>query len=254
MRNKEILSSVINAMRILRLYNHKQRELSFTEITEKLALTKGTASRLISTMVKKGFLTKNPKTNHYRLGLAILSLGGIIFSHHELYKEAIPIVKNLSEVLEESVHICLMENNKVVYLFRNESKHPDRLVTQMGRTGPLHCTSEGLCILAFQTEHFIRAFLNRPLFAYTVNTITDHDRLYNHLLTIRKDDYCLLESTYYENYTSIATPIRNYNEDVVASLSVIGHSSRFTTHNIDDIITKMKKASYQISEHLGYVQ
>lgn len=252
--NKEILSSVTNAMRILRLYTPKQRELSFTEISRKLDLTKGNANRLISILVNEGFLSKNPKTNHYRLGLSILGLGGAIFRHHELYKEAIPIVKELSYNLGETVHICLLENEKVVYLFRNEGKHPDRLVTQIGRTSPLHCTSEGLCILAFQDNNYIEEFLKKPLFPYTPYTMTEPSRLYNHLLDIREKDYCLLDSSYYEGYTSIATPIRNYTDQVVASLSVIGHSSRYTEENVENIIADMKNAANEISEHLGYIK
>ncbi|GIP62852.1 transcriptional regulator [Virgibacillus pantothenticus] len=253
-KDKEILSSVTNAMRILRLYHTKQRELSFTEIKKKLQFTQGNASRLIAILVKEGFLTKNPRTNHYRLGLSILSLGGAIFSHHEMYREALPIIKDISKSLKETVHLCLMENEKVVYLFRSERKpHPDRLVTQIGRTSPIHCTSEGLCILAFQSKDVIQEFLSKPLYAYTPYTITDAKTLTNCLIEIRKKDYCYLESTYYEGYTSIAVPIRSHTEEVVASLSVIGHTSRFTTDKLNTIITQMKDAGDEISNQLGYI-
>lgn len=252
--NKEVLSSVTNALKILRLYTPKQQEFSFTEIARKLDLTKGTANRLISTLVKEGFLSKNPKTNHYRLGLSILGLGGTIFSHHELYKEAIPIVKQLSTDLQETTHICLLENDKVAYLFRSVSKHPDRLVTQIGRTNPLHCTSEGLCLLAFQKESFIQNFLNQTLYAYTPYTVVNPKELYKLLQEIREKDYCYLDSTYYLNYTSISVPIRNHLEKVVASLSVIGHSSRFTEKNREKIIRQIQNAAYLISENLGYIK
>lgn len=252
--NKEVLSSVTKALKILRLYTPKQQELSFTEITRQLDLTKGTANRLISILVKEGFLSKNPRTNHYRLGLSILSLGGTIFSHRELYKEAFPIVKKLSTDLEETTHICLLENERVAYLFRSESKHPDRLVTQIGRTNPLHCTSEGLCLLAFQKESFIQNFLKKTLYAYTPYTITKPDELYKLLEEIKEKDYCYLDSTYFLNYTSISVPIRNHLENVVATLSVIGHSSRFTEEKREKIIHKMKDAADLISENLGYIK
>lgn len=250
--NKEILSSVTNALKILRLYTPKQQELSFTEIIRKLDLSKGTGHRLISTLVKEGFLSKNPRTNHYRLGLAILGLGGTIFSHRELFREAIPIVKKLSSEIQETTHICLLENDKVAYLFRCESNQPDRLVTQIGRTNPLHCTSEGLCLLAFQKESFIQDFLKKPLYAYTPYTITQPEKLYELLQEIKVNNYCYLDSTYFLNYTSVSVPIRNHLDKVVATLSVIGHSSRFTKDNREKIIKKMKEAANHISENLGY--
>lgn len=251
-RQKNTLSSVTNAMRILRLFKPKQMELNFTEITRQTNLPKGTVHRLIASLEREGFISKNPKTKHYRLGLSILSLGGIIFSHHELYKEGIPILKEVSETLDESAHLCLMENEKIVYLFRVESRHPDRLVTQIGRMNPIHCTSEGLCILAFQSDEYIRGFLKQDFYAYTAHTVTNPEQLLELLSGIREEDYCLLESSYYEGYTTIASPIRDHEGEVVASLSVIGNSDRITDERKDAFIHEIKEGAQSISEHLGY--
>ncbi|GAB3062579.1 IclR family transcriptional regulator [Virgibacillus ainsalahensis] len=251
-QKKNTLSSVTNAMRILRLFNRKQMELSFTDITRQTDLPKGTAHRLISSLVKEGFISKNPRTNHYRLGLSILSLGGAVYSHNELYKEALPVVKKVSETLDESAHLCLMENEKVVYLFRVESRHPERLVTEIGRMNPIHCTSEGLCILAFQEAEYIEDFLRQDFHAYTSHTVTEREKLLDILSDIRKKDYCILESSYYEGYISIAAPIRNHNGEVTASLSIIGNSKRIRNAQKEDVISKIKEGAQRISEHLGY--
>lgn len=249
---KKTLSSVTNALKILRLFSWKQRELSFTEIKNQLNLPKSSVHRYITALVEEGLLSKNPKTNHYRLGLSILSLGGAVFRHNELYMEALPIVEDLAKELDETVHICFLENQKVVYLFRIESSHPDRLVTQIGRKNPVHCTSEGLTILAFQPEDYVEAFLKQEFTAYTKHTLTDPKAIRKQLEKIRREDSCLLDSAFYENYMSIAAPIRDYTEDVVASLSVIGHSHRLMKKNTKNILAKVKEAARDISEHLGY--
>ena len=106
--------------------------------------------------------------------------------------------------MDESAHICLMENMEVVYLFRVESRHPDRLLTQIGRKNPIHCTSEGLCILAFQDKGTINQLLQSKLYSFTPCTPTDPDKLLALISDIRQNDYCLLRDAYYENYTSIA--------------------------------------------------
>lgn len=252
--SKRTLSSVTNALKILRLFSWKRRELSFTEIQRQLDLPKSTVHRYMAALVDEGFLSKNPKTNHYRLGLSILTLGGAVFSHHELYMEALPIVEDLSFQLGETVHICFLENKKIVYLFRAESNQPDRLVTQIGRRNPVHCTSEGLCILAFQPKDYIEEFLEQRFTAYTEHTLTDPQNIRNELEKIRKDDYCILNSAFFDNYMSIAAPIRDYKEDVVASLSVIGYTARLLQKNTTYIIQKVKEAALRISEHSGYIK
>lgn len=254
MSEKYLLSSVKNAMKILRLYSPKQKELGIMEISRKLNIPKSSAHRLVSFLVKEGFLSKNPRTNKYRLGLSILTLGGVIFSHHELYKEALPIVRKLVDTLNESAHICLLEEEQVVYLFRIESSQPDRLLTYIGRKNPIHCTSEGLCILAYQSKKTIDKVLSKNLYAYTPYTITDPDLLKNKLKKIKKQGFAISKDDFFVGYVGIAAPIRDYTGKVVSSLSMVGSTSRITEERYPIFIENITKAAQKISEHLGYVK
>src|SRR5699024_1621022 len=236
--SKSILSSVVRALSILRLFNQKRKELSFTEIVRLTDIPKSSAHRLINSLINEGFLTQNPRTNHYRLGLDILGLGGVVYSRHKLYREAMPLVKELSEELEESVHICYLENEEVTYLFRVESHHPDRLVTQIGRKNPIHCTSEGLCILAYQNDRKIQKVLQSHLYPYTDRTLITRAALFKEFQNIRKNGYCIAEETYFKKYTGIAAPIRNHMGEVVSSLSTIGRTSRFHERDIHAVADK----------------
>ncbi len=239
-------------MRILRLFKVGREEFSVTDIAKQTNLPKSTASRLITMMVDEGFLTKNPKTNQYRLGLSILSLGGVINSHRELYMEAQPIVHQIVEELGETAHICLLENDEIAYLFRTEGKESVRLLTYMGRKNPVHCTSEGLAILAFQDEKVIQKYLEKDLYAYTESTITDKEQLQDFLLRIQNDGYVVSKDHYYEGFVGIAAPIRDYTENVVASISVVGPTSRITEEKYPYFIKKITKAAEEISMLMGY--
>ncbi|OLN22048.1 hypothetical protein BTO30_11550 [Domibacillus antri] len=253
-KDKKTLSSVTNAMRLLRLFTPKQPELSITQMTKLSGIPKSSVHRLVLILTKEGFLSKNPRTNHYRLGLSILTLGGVIFSHRELYKEGFPTVKKMAELLDESTHICLLEEDHVVYLFRAESSHPDRLLTQIGRKNPVYCTAEGLCILAFQEEKTIERALSGERYAYTLKTVTNKKEIKHILADIRERGFCILHGSYYEHYTSIAVPIRDHTGSVVSSLSVIGHSSRLTGDRAEEAAFKMMKAADDISKHLGFYE
>lgn len=250
--SKYILTSVVRVLTILKLFNKDRKELSFMEIVRLTNIPKSSVHRLIDSLKKEGFLTKNPRTNHYRLGLDILRLGGVIYSRDKLYKEALPLVKQLSKELEESVHICFIENDEVTYLFRVESNHPDHLLTQIGRKNPIHCTSEGLCILAYQNEKRIQKILNSHLYAYTDKTLTSKDELMKEIQQIKENGYCIAEETYFKNYTSIAAPIRNNMGEVVSSLSTIGRTSRINDRGLNTTIDKIKLYAKKISEYLGY--
>ncbi|MFD2215696.1 IclR family transcriptional regulator [Metabacillus endolithicus] len=249
---KAILSSVKNAMRILRLFKKGQEELSVTEITRLIDLPKSTTHRLITGLVDEGFLSKNPKTNHYRLGLSLLTLGGVVFSHRDLYLEAQPIVDNLVDELGETAHICLLEDHEVVYLFRKECDQPERLLTYMGRKNPIHCTSEGLAIMAFQKQKRINSFLKNTFYSYTEFTLTDPKELRDEMSKIRKKGYAITPDHFYKGFVGIAAPIYDHTENVVASVSIISSTSRLSEERYPLFIDKIKAASSQISEMLGY--
>jgi DNA-binding IclR family transcriptional regulator len=250
--NQNRLSSVQNAMGILRLFKANKSEWSITDIAHEKNLPKSTVHRLVSTMVKEGFLSKNPRTNRYRLGLSILYLGGVIFSHRQLYKEALPVVRRLVQTLGESGHICFLENDEVVYLFRVENDNPVRLLTYTGRKNPFHCTSEGLAILAFQDEKRINAALELPLYAFTEETITDPAELKKELRRIYENGYAISKNHYYNGFVGIASPIRDHSGQVVASLSIIGPTSRVTEDRYPFFIENITNAAAEISELLGY--
>ena len=250
--SKAILSSVKNAMRILRLFKKGQEELSVTEISRLIDLPKSTTHRLISELVYEGFLSKNPKTNHYRLGLSLLTLGGVVFSHRDLYLEAHPIVDNLVDELGETAHICLLEDTEVVYLFRKECHQPERLLTCMGRKNPIHCTSEGLAIMAFQKQKMINSYLKNTFYSYTEFTLTDPKQLREEMSKIRKKGYAITPNQFYKGFVGIAAPIYDHNENVVASVSIIGSTQRITEDKFPLFIEKIKTAGSQISELLGY--
>lgn len=249
---KYFIRSVKNAMRILRLFTKERTEMSLTNIAERIQAPKSTTHRVISSLVNEGFLSKNPRNGKYRLGLSILTLGGIVFIHHEMYEEALPFVKELVNSVNETAHICLLENTEVVYLFRKESERKNRLITSIGRRNPIHCTSEGLCILAFQDDKTIEQVLNNSMQAYTRKTLTTRYEILEELEKIRKQGYAISSEQFYEGFVGIAAPIRDYTGNVISSIAIIGSTTTITNNKHSEYIAKVVEASKKISEQLGY--
>lgn len=71
------LSSVQNALRILKSFSTYQPVQKVSELAVELGLAKSTVSRLVATLVSEGFLIKDDDSRGYRLGLSVLTLGGL---------------------------------------------------------------------------------------------------------------------------------------------------------------------------------
>jgi IclR family KDG regulon transcriptional repressor len=247
-----LLSSVKNALKILRSFSMDEPEKKISELAVSLNLSKSTVSRLMSTLASEGFVAKDPETQRYRLGLSVLALGGIINSNLDYYKETLPILRRLMNDIGETAHLAVLEKNEVIYLYKVECNHPVRIFTHIGRQNPIHCTSSGKVILAFHDEATIEKVIENGLHRYTENTITDPKEFRNKLQLIRKQGYSTSFGELLDGVVSIAVPVRDYTGQVVSAVNIVGPSQRIKSHKISFYAKKIKSAAEEISEILGY--
>lgn len=248
------LSSVRNGMKILRLFTADEPVWGVTEMAERVGLSKSSAHRLIATLHKQGYLERE-KNGKYRLGLALLSLTGIITAQTELYRESLPILKELAEELGETVHINVLEGSHVVYLHKVECKQPVRLLSDIGKRNPAHCSSAGKVLLAYQGQEAICRFLQKnELRSYGPNTITDPEDLLDNLMQIKRQGYSIAVEEMHEGVVSIAIPVSDYTGEVTAAISVVGPLQRMTENRFSVYVKTLQKSGRKLSEKLGYIE
>ncbi|MEW9670937.1 IclR family transcriptional regulator [Ammoniphilus sp. 3BR4] len=254
MENREyLIQSVRNALRILRLFSAERSELGITEIASDLSLSKSTAHRLVTALVQKGYLEKNEQNDRYLLGWALLGLSGIITTHLEIHREALPILNHLVEQLGEAIHIGVLEGQEIVYLHKVECKHPVRLQSNIGKRNPAFCSSAGKVILAFQGKEVIESVLQSKLLPYGPNTITDPAKLLHCFEEIKQLGYSLAIEELHEGVTSLAVPVRDYSGEVIAAISVVGPKERMPERKFPFYIENLKRAAEELSNQLGYI-
>lgn len=249
---KRMLSSLSNALRILRSYSLEKPSQGITEIASSLHLGKSTVHRLVSTLSNEGFLVKDPETQKYRLGYSVLALSGVITSTLDIYTESLPVVRKLVDLVGETAHIGIMDGHEVIYVMKIECNHHVRFLTHVGRRNPLHCTSSGKVLLAHKDQAFIEKFMENGLARYSSNTITDAATLRRHLQKIKDDGYATSYEELLEGVHSIAAPIRDYTGQVTAAITIVGPKQRMTRSKVPFLVKKVREASFEISEKLGY--
>lgn len=249
---KNQLSSVRNALRILKCFSVDEPEQRVSDLSESLGLNKSTVSRTMATLASEGFVYKNPETNRYQLGLSIVSLSGIVNNNTDIYKESQPVLNRLVETSGETAHISIMDNDEVIYLHKVECHHPIRFLTHVGKRNPLYCTSAGKVLLAHSSESTIDRVISRGLEQFTDTTITNPTKLRNHLEDIRRKGYAYSFAELSEGVNSVASPIYDHTGTVVSALSVVGPMQRINRSKLQKITQQTINAASKISSRLGY--
>ncbi|MBL1223609.1 IclR family transcriptional regulator [Enterococcus sp. BWR-S5] len=246
------LQSVKNALIILKCFSTEKSKLRVTEISTLTKLSKSTVSRTLATLASEGFVRKSSDGQAYVLGLAILSLAGITLSSMRIQQELAPALSQLVVRTNESGHIAILDGMEIVYIQKDESSIHTKMKTHLGRRNPAHATSSGKLLLAYQEPSFWDKIIENKLTAYTADTITNPFKLKEELAQIRSSGVAYSKNELTENVSSIAVPVRDYTGTVVASISLVGATTRFTTKKINELIPLLKQAAMESSKNLGY--
>lgn len=250
--DKRLLSSLHNALNILKSFSVESPLKGITDLSRELGLGKSTVHRLVTTLANEGFLVKDKESQKYRLGYAVLSLSGVMTNTLDLHNESLPFLQNLVDRVNETASVCILDGHHVLYLLKVECRQPVRFLTYAGRRNPLHTTSSGKVLLAHQDQAFIDAYMKHHLKKYTEHTVTDPARLSEMLASIRHTGYAITREEMVEGVNSIAAPIRDYSGKVIAAVTVVGPKQRFNPARIEFLIPHVMEAARDISAQMGY--
>ncbi|MCM3741228.1 IclR family transcriptional regulator [Oceanobacillus luteolus] len=251
-KNPQILSSVSNALRILKSFSTFKPTLKVSELSESLGLAKSTISRLLSTLAHEGFVVKDKKTGAYRLGISVLTLGGIVTNELEIHNEASPVMHKLVSETGETAHLAVLDGLSTIYIHKEECNHPVRILTHLGRKNPAYCTSSGKVLLAYDEKKLVEEIIRQGLKKYTANSISEPEKLLEELRVIRERGYAISTEELTEGTRSVAAPIKDYTGKVVASINVVGPIQRMKDYKIPEIARKVMRAGEEASERMGY--
>ncbi|WP_027178452.1 IclR family transcriptional regulator [Maridesulfovibrio bastinii] len=252
MSEGRIIQSVARALNILELFERSSSDLSVTEIANKLDLSKSTAYGLISTLAHKGYLEQNPRDSRYSLGLKLLRLGGAVQRHSLIVRKAQRYMEKLVQEFSETVHLTVERNGMVVYIAKIHGEKAIFMQSAVGAENPMYCTAVGKCLLAFMDESKRERILRQmgPLERRGPNTITDMDEMRKELKSISEKGISIDDEEHVPGLMCIAAPVRNYDGEVIAAISISGAKAGISSKMLATISERITQIAQQISSEL----
>ncbi|MEM9249481.1 MAG: IclR family transcriptional regulator [Pseudomonadota bacterium] len=222
-----------------------------TQISKRLGMTKTLVFRILSTLESRGFVTRDGDQATYALGYRMGVLGERAGEQNVLLAAARPVMERLREDTAENINLVVREENRSLVLATLAGRHAIRIFAQSGRLGPLHAGGGSLVLLAHAPPSVQAEVLSGALDAFTPTTITDADDLSARLAQIRADDYLITQDDLDEGAFSIAAPIRNRSNTVVAALSVAGAVVRLNDLRREAYLRQVRDAAAEVTVRLG---
>src|SRR5665213_1216747 len=245
------LSSVANAILLLKTFSDEQSELGISALAERLGLAKSTVHRLASTLVEAAMLEQNKETGKYRLGLAVFELGSLVRRKIDISFEAKPWLMTLREQTGETVDLSILDHGGVVCVNFLESQKVNRISSGIGLRKPVHCTAEGKALIAFQPPPAIERIINAGLTKRTPRTMVDPAVLQEEVAKVRARGYATDDEEYELGVRSIAAPIMDDSGISVAAVGVTGPTQRLSKNRLLTLARHVVAAAKAISLRLG---
>jgi len=250
---ERLIQSIERAADVLELFLITKPELSIKEISEKLNLSKSTVHGIIKTLEHRGYLQQNPEDSKYKLGIKLFELGNFMGKNLDIGRIAKPIIRELVDELNETVHLVMLQRDELIYIEKVEGPSTLTIYSHIGKRAPFHCTSVGKAILAYLHENEVdRILFSLDLESFTDYTITNIDDIKNHLESIREKGYAMDDEEIELGLKCVGAPIFNHQGNVIASISCAAPKMRLDEKRLPKVIAGIKKAASEISNCLGY--
>lgn len=247
------IQSLDRAFSLIEILATKKEPIDLKTITELSGLPKPTVYRMLTSLEIWGYVRQTPLG--YKLGTKFLSLGGIVQDDLEIRKIARPHLKKLNEDTKETIFLGILENDRSLYIDKIDSQHTVRLASKVGTRNYLHSTSLGKCLLSGLNDTEINELINRVgMPALTKNTIIDFDKFLEAINQVRRMDFAIDDMENEEGVRCVAAPIKDYQGNIIAALSISGPAQRITDQAIEQkLVPHLVQTAQNISKALGHL-
>jgi DNA-binding IclR family transcriptional regulator len=249
--DRNSVRSVDRAISLLLALGIVDSDVGVTEIARSLGLHKSTASRLLSTLEKRGLVDQDRESGKYRLGVAMILLGGHAEKMLDLWTIAWPELQGLARSVKATVTLGSLDGDSVGTIAWSDGSGMARRRTAGNL--PLHATAPGKVLLSNRPEREVIRLSRVGFTPYTAHTIVRLDLLLEELARVRRRGFATAFGENEPDVNAVAVPVFDYHSSVVAALEVRASGNRIQPSRVPELIEAVRNAAAAITARIGGV-
>lgn len=243
-----MIQVIIRAINILEFVaQHDKEPVPLFKIAGHVGLSHPTTANIVKTLLEKNYLEQLGRKKGYRLGIAAFQLTGNPFYQQNLIAAAKEAMEALTQQLNETSLLAMIQNNKRIILHQVECNQVLKVNTVL--VADVYDASTSRLLMAYFTSKELDSLIKAvglPSKKVWPGAET-RTGLENELQKIRKEEFVQLVSVYHT--VGFAVPIYK-DKSVIAALSIFVPESRYTATHKGKIAKLIRKTAKQITERL----
>jgi len=244
----EFVRALAKGLAVIEAFDGQAPSMTLSEVARKIGLPRGTARRLLHTLVELGYVGFDGKL--FSLKPRVLNLGFAYLYSHNIWQLAQPYMVEVVEKLHESCSIAVLDGVDIVYVARVPTS--ERIMSinlGVGTRLPAFHTSMGRAMLAYRSLTELQALLKRiaPVRQYTHKTLTDARELIAELEQVKKQGWAMVDQELEVGLRSLAVPIFDFTGCAIAAINIGTQASRWTVSALQkDALPALRNAAQAV--------
>ena len=245
----DFVRALAKGLAVIESFDARSPAMTLSDVARRTGLSRGTARRLLLTLVELGYCGFDGKL--FSLRPRALNLGFAYLHSQSLWQLAQPYMVELVERVHESCSIAVLDGTDVVYVARVPTAARIMSINLgLGTRLPAFATSMGRVLLAGLPAEEVERLLAQasPLPAYTAKSITERGALLREIDAVRRQGWALVDQELETGLRSIAAPIVDSEGRAVAALNIGTHASRWPIQKLtQEALPQLRQAAAEIS-------
>ncbi|MBG0830072.1 IclR family transcriptional regulator [Planomonospora sp. ID67723] len=247
------IEALAKGLRLLSLFTERHPVWRVSDMAAATGIPLPTVYRVVMTLAAEGYLVHLPNGD-YRPGVRVLTLGTAALRGMDLVELATPALRALAEATGETVNLCVLTGDRVLYLIRLRNSDLVTANIQVGSTLPAVYTSIGKLLLAHLDDAELETRVTADSFLppHGPNAKLSLDELRSELSDIRRDGWAVQDEELSFGLRSLAVPVRDASGRVIAGLNVAVQARDWSTQRlIRELCPQATRTGEEISTLLG---
>jgi DNA-binding IclR family transcriptional regulator len=232
----------------------QHKEASAADLAAALGEPLSSVYRLLQSLTTTGWVDRGSRRGAYRLGLSLMTIGGLVEDHLDIRDASLPSLRELVDATNVTSFLCVRRGPRAVCLERIEGYAVQSLAMLLGGSLPLYAGAAPRALLAFlpvaeqsailkDTSQQLRDDPPRP----------DDQDIIADIARIRAAGYSVSDGDVTPGIAALGAPVFNHRGEVQGALSLSGLRGQvLNPASVDDTIELLRHSAGKASAALGW--
>ena len=232
----------------------QHKEATAADLAAALGEPLSSVYRLLQSLTTTGWVDRGSRRGAYRLGLSLMTIGGLVEDHLDIRDASLPSLRELVDATNLTSFLCVRRGPRAVCLERIEGYAVQSLAMLLGGSLPLYAGAAPRALLAFLPVAEQSAILNDTSQQLRDDPPRPGDKdIIADIARIRAAGYSVSDGDVTPGIAALGAPVFNHRGEVQGALSLGGLRGQvLNPAGVDDTIELLRHSAGKASAALGW--